>query len=157
MENLEKVAHFMRVMGQEIPEKPMIVPEYVRELRYSLIHEENCEIADAAEDRNIVEVADGLCDLLYVTLGAIKAYGFSTELFQKLFNEIHRSNMSKTCKTEEEADQTIAFYKDKGTETYKQQVGKLWTVNRAHDHKVLKSVNYSKPDLKSILEEAGIC
>jgi predicted HAD superfamily Cof-like phosphohydrolase len=112
-------------------------------------------LMDAVEAQDLVETADALCDLVYVIMGAIKAYGFSKALFEELFNEVHRSNMSKVCSSEEEANNTIAKYHKEGIEVGYKKVGEYWVISRTSDNKVLKSINYSAPDLRSILVKYG--
>ncbi len=74
--------------------------------------------------------------------------------FRTLFDEVQRSNMSKTCKSEEEAKATMAHYKKtKGVDSYFKKEGDVYLVFRESDNKTLKSINYSPADLKGILEE----
>ncbi|MGN7785808.1 hypothetical protein ACTJIJ_14875 [Niabella sp. 22666] len=95
-----------------------------------------------------------LCDLQYVLSGAILEFGLA-EKFKTLFDEVHRSNMSKACKSEAEAEQTVQFYKEfHDCESYFQQEGDLFLVYRKGDNKVLKSVNYSPADLEGMLQAA---
>jgi predicted HAD superfamily Cof-like phosphohydrolase len=147
---------FMKVMGQGMPEQPTIPHKQIQNLRWKLIQEENEELSTAAEANDIVEVADALCDLRYVVEGAFTAYGFSPELADELFREVQRSNMSKVCQTEQEALDTIEKYVNEGISTHSKEVNGLFVVSRLSDNKVLKSVNYSEPDLKSILERHGV-
>lgn len=155
---LDQVETFMKVMGQEMPDKPCIPPPKIMHLRQSLIAEENRELIDAAIKGDLVEVADALCDILYVSLGAFTAYGFNQELTKALFDEVQRSNMSKVCMTQEEAEKTIdkliGDASDLGIE-YQQysmeQVGAYWVVSRVSDGKVMKSISYSKPDIAGVL------
>jgi predicted HAD superfamily Cof-like phosphohydrolase len=155
MRQYDQVTEFMQVMGQGLPETPSIPADGIVNLRFRLIEEENQELMDAAEDKDLVEVADALCDLQYVMMGAIKAYGFSKALFEELFDEVHRSNMSKACATREESLITMEKYAAEGITTYHMQVGNFWVVARALDHKVLKSINYSEPNLRAILVRHG--
>jgi predicted HAD superfamily Cof-like phosphohydrolase len=155
MNQYDQVTEFMEVMGQGLPETPSFPTESIVNLRFSLIEEENHELMDAVEAQDLVETADALCDLVYVIMGAIKAYGFSKALFEELFNEVHRSNMSKVCSSEEEANNTIAKYHKEGIEVGYKKVGEYWVISRTSDNKVLKSINYSAPDLRSILVKYG--
>lgn len=154
----KQVNQFMEIMGQEMPKSPIIPSEAIQQLRYSLIAEENDELIDAATHNNIVEVADALCDTLYVVLGAFTAYGFKPELVAELFDEVQRSNMSKICNSHEEAYDTMVSYQKQGIITHINDSlpNSQYTVVRASDHKVLKSINYSEPDLKGILERHGV-
>jgi predicted HAD superfamily Cof-like phosphohydrolase len=114
----------------------------------ALIAEELKELEVAILDKDIVEVADALCDLQYVLSGAILEFGLG-EKFKALFDEVQRSNMSKACLTEEEAIKTVEFYKQKdGTECYYKQEDGKWLVYRKQDNKTIKSINYSPADLE---------
>ena len=152
---IHQVSTFMKVMGQEMPEVPTIPSVAIQLLRHELIFEENLELSAAAAANDLVEVADALCDLQYVISGAVRAYGFSPVLFEELFAEVQRSNMSKICKTNLEAFDTMQKYAEQGIETEPVEVDGLFTVVRSSDKKVLKSINYSEPNLKAILISHG--
>lgn len=152
---IHKVSQFMALMGQAMPEKPTIPSDATVQLRRSLIDEENTELAFAAAAGDLAEVADALCDLQYVVSGAVRAYGFSPELFEELFEEVQKSNMSKICTSEEEAQLTVQHYEASNLSTYVKQVGEFFTVVRTTDDKVMKSINWKAPDLHSILVKHG--
>ena len=156
MKYIQQVSEFMAVMGQEMPEQPTIPSQGIQALRYKLIDEENNELSEAAAKNDIIEVADALCDLRYVVEGAFRAYGFSAELADELFDEVQRSNMSKLCQTMEEAADTGDAYAKQGIATYPNKVGEFYAVCRVSDNKVLKSINWSEPDLRSILLKHGV-
>ena len=119
----------------------------------SLIAEELKELQEAIDDKDVVEIADALCDIQYVLSGAILEFGMGDK-FKELFEEVQRSNMSKACETEEEAKQTVDHYKSKkDTEAYYEERDGKWLVYRVGDNKTLKSINYSPADLKSILDK----
>lgn len=143
-------------MGQECPAQPAIPSQDIQQLRFGLIDEENKELADAAAADDLVEVADALCDTLYVVLGACLAYGFSPELMEKLFAEVQASNMSKACSTLQEALDTRTWLCQQGSNRLDDflisQVGDKWVVKRKSDGKVLKSMNWKQPNLKAILD-----
>jgi len=114
--------------------------------------EELKELEVAIREKDIVEVADALCDIQYVLSGAILEFGLGDK-FKALFEEVQRSNMSKACETEDEAKATVAHYLQKdGTECYYKEAGGKWLVYRKADDKTIKSVNYSPANLKKILE-----
>ena len=114
--------------------------------------EELDELKDAIAAKDLVEIADALCDLQYVLSGAVLEFGMG-EKFVELFNEVQRSNMSKACASLEEAENTVKFYQDKdGTEAEIKEENGVWKVYRKADNKVLKSINYSPADLLSILK-----
>jgi len=100
-----------------------------------------------------VRIADSLADIEYVLSGAILEFGIG-DRFKLLFDEVQRSNMSKVCETREVADQTLQHYKiTKGTDGFIVEEDGHYLVYRKEDKKVLKSVNYSPADLKSIVEK----
>ena len=150
---LNQVAEFHKTFRHPILKLPQIPSEDRCKLRVSLIAEELKELQKAIEDKDIVEIADALCDIQYVLSGAILEFGMG-EKFRELFREVQRSNMSKACETEEEANQTVAYYKTrKDTDAYYEQRDGKWLVYRKGDNKTLKSINYSPAGLKSILEK----
>ncbi|MDB5011617.1 MAG: Phosphoribosyl-ATP pyrophosphohydrolase [Mucilaginibacter sp.] len=149
--SLNQVAEFHTTFKHPILPAPVIPSKERCELRIALLAEELKELQQAVEDNNLVEVADALCDLQYVLSGAILEFGLG-EKFKDLFDEVHRSNMSKACKTIEEANQTIAHYRDTaGTESYYKEIDGLFLVYRTHDNKTLKSVNYSPANLSEVV------
>ncbi|NSL88243.1 nucleoside triphosphate pyrophosphohydrolase family protein [Chitinophaga sp. Mgbs1] len=148
---LSSVAEFHSTFRHPIEQSPLIPSQQRCELRVSLIQEELNELKAAIAGNNLVEVADALCDLQYVLSGAILEFGLG-EKFNALFSEVHRSNMSKACKTEEEAEQTVAHYNEQeNTACYYTRVDDLYLVYRQSDNKTLKSVNYSAAQLKPLL------
>ena len=149
--SLNQVAEFHTTFKHPILPSPVIPSKERCELRISLLAEELKELQQAVEENNLVEVADALCDLQYVLSGAILEFGLG-EKFKDLFDEVHRSNMSKACKTVEEAEQTIAHYKNTaGTDAYYKEIDGLFLVYRVADEKTLKSVKYSPANLSGLL------
>ena len=148
---LNQVAEFHKTFKHPVVEEPAIPSPERCALRVSLLAEEVKELQEAIADNNLVEIADALCDIQYVLAGAILEFGLG-EKFKTLFDEVHRSNMSKACKTIEEAHQTIAHYKAKdGSEAHYKEEEDLFLVYRTQDNKTLKSINYSPADLGGIL------
>lgn len=148
---LNSVAEFHDTFGLPVLKEPQLIPEDRAALRINLLKEELEELVTAIEEDDLVEIADAFCDLQYVLSGAILEYGMGSK-FKALFDEVHRSNMSKTCSTVEEAEKTIAHYKErKGEEGFYKQKQDKYVVYRKADNKVLKSVHYSEADLKSKL------
>ena len=92
MSNFEKVKIFMETFGQEVKNKPSFCSDRINTLRYDLIKEELNELKLALDNRDLLEVADALTDILYVTYGAGHAFGINLD---KCFEEIQNSNMSK--------------------------------------------------------------
>ena len=124
MTNFNKVGVFMKTFGQEIKNKPSFSTKKINQLRISLIQEELDELKEAVANNDLLEVADALTDLLYVTYGAGHAFGIDLD---KCFNEVQNSNMSKLGKD--------------GKPIYN-QLGK-----------VMKGPNYFKPDLSKFINQ----
>ena len=123
MTNFQKVKLFMETFGQEVKSKSSLSSEKINSLRLSLIQEELDELSKAIQDKDIVEVADALTDILYVTYGAGHAFGIDLD---KCFNEVQNSNMSKL------GDDGKPIYNENG--------------------KVMKGPNYFKPDLSKYIK-----
>ena len=152
-DSLNLVAEFHRTFKHPILDKPGIPSEDRCKLRVALIAEELKELEVAILQKDIVEVADALCDIQYVLAGAILEFGLG-EKFNSLFEEVQRSNMSKVCQSEDEARLTVDHYlKKDGTECYYVHEGDKWLVYRKSDNKTIKSVNYSPANIQKILNQ----
>lgn len=152
LDALNQVAAFHRTFKHPVVEKPGIPSEERCQLRVNLLAEELKELEAAIADGDIVEIADALCDLQYVLSGAVLEFGLA-EKFPALFNEVQRSNMSKACKSREEAEATVAHYANtKGESCYYREENGLFLVYRNGDHKTMKSINYSPAALASIIK-----
>ena len=92
MSNFSKVGIFMKTFGQEVKNKPSFSTDKINKLRLDLIKEELSELTDAMNNKDLLEVADALTDILYVTYGAGHAFGIDLD---KCFDEVQNSNMSK--------------------------------------------------------------
>ena len=122
MTNFEKVKQFMQTFGQEVKTKASFSDEKTNQLRLDLISEELEELKNAMESKDLLEVADALTDILYVTYGAGHAFGIDLD---KCFDEVQNSNMSKLGKSGK------PIYNESG--------------------KVMKGPDYFKPDLSKFL------
>jgi len=112
------------------------------------IKEETDELAHAIEEKDIVEVLDAICDLLYVAIGnATMVFGLKNKIIPA-YREVQASNMSKSCATVEEAEETIALRSQQHGECYFRKVGNRYVVYRKADDKVMKSINYFAPNLE---------
>ena len=118
MSNFNKVGIFMKTFGQEVKSKPSFSTDKINKLRIDLIKEELDELKEAMKNKDLLEVADALTDILYVTYGAGHAFGINLD---KCFDEVQNSNMSKLSENGE------PIYNESG--------------------KVMKGPNYFKPDL----------
>ena len=92
MTNFDKVGTFMKTFGQEVKTKPSFSTDKINKLRLDLIKEELTELTEAMKNKDLLEVADALTDILYVTYGAGHAFGINLD---KCFEEVQNSNMSK--------------------------------------------------------------
>ena len=122
MSNFSKVGTFMKTFGQEVKIKPSFSTDKINKLRIDLIKEELNELIEAINNKDLLEVADALTDILYVTYGAGHAFGINLD---KCFEEVQNSNMSKL----DENGKPI--YNEHG--------------------KVMKGPNYFKPDLSKFV------
>ena len=122
MSNFSKVGTFMKTFGQEVKTKPSFSSDKINKLRIDLIKEELEELQEAMKNNDLLEVADALTDILYVTYGAGHAFGIDLD---KCFDEVQNSNMSKLGENGE------PIYNDSG--------------------KVMKGPNYFKPDLSKFV------
>lgn len=150
---LTSVAEFHKTFKHPILDKPTI-PDVKRcQLRVSLIAEELKELEEAITNKDIVEIADALCDIQYVLSGAVLEFGLADK-FSALFEEVQRSNMSKACKSQEEAEETVRYYsEERDTPCFYEKQEDLYLVYRTEDRKTLKSVKYSPANLRSIIEQ----
>jgi predicted HAD superfamily Cof-like phosphohydrolase len=122
MSNFDKVGTFMKTFGQEVKTKPSLSSDKINKLRIDLIKEELEELTEAMQKKDLLEVADALTDILYVTYGAGHAFGINLDA---CFNEVQNSNMSKLGKDGK------PIYNDSG--------------------KVMKGPNYFKPNLSKFV------
>ena len=122
MTNFEKVKLFMQTYGQEVKTKANFSDEKTNKLRVDLIKEELEELTKAMDEKDLLEVADALTDILYVTYGAGHAFGINLD---KCFDEVQNSNMSKL------GEDGKPIYNEAG--------------------KVMKGPNYFKPDLSKYI------
>ena len=122
MSNFNKVEIFMKTFGQEVKIKPSFSNDKINKLRYDLIKEELEELNEAIKNKDLLEVADALTDILYVTYGARHAFGIDLD---KCFEEVQNSNMSKLDEKEK------PIYNEAG--------------------KVMKGPKYFKPDLSKFV------
>lgn len=153
---LNLVAEFHRTFKHPILNEPKIPGEDRCKLRVALIAEELKELEVAILEKDVVGVADALCDIQYVLSGAILEFGMGDK-FKALFEEVQRSNMSKACQTEQEAIATVEHFKKKdGTECYYKMEDGKWLVYRTADNKTMKSIQYSPADLEGILNKVQV-
>ena len=156
MNYIKMVEEFNNAFNAPVLETPQIPSKERCNLRVTLIQEELDEMKEAIENGDVIEIADSLGDLMVVLCGSILEFGMGDK-FDEIFENIHNSNMSKACSTQQEAIETLLHYKQKdGTEGTYQQIGDVYVVNRNGDNKVLKSVAYSPANLKPIIYEKSV-
>jgi predicted HAD superfamily Cof-like phosphohydrolase len=146
---ISEVEEFNSTMGKPNNYVPNIPNEKEWMFVYNFILEELEEYKHACETGNIVEVLDALCDITYVSLGnGAMLHGLKDKI-APAYAEVQASNMSKACKTEDEAKETLKVRSEQqGEPCHYEKVGDYWIVYRSRDRKVMKSINYFKPDLK---------
>lgn len=153
MTYIKKVEEFHTTFKAPVLKTPQIPSSERCDLRINLIQEELNELKEAIKNNDLVEMADACGDLMVVLCGSILEFGMGDK-FNEIFNNIHNSNMSKACNSEQEAIDTVSFYNDKdGTDAYYVNDNDKWLVYRKSDDKVLKSINYIRTDLKTIINE----
>jgi len=145
---VSEVETFNATMGKPNNYTPVIPDKKEWEFVYNFILEELEEYKHACETGNIVEVLDALCDITYVSLGnGAMLHGLKDKMMPA-YQEVQASNMSKACKDEDEAKETVRVRsEEQGEPCHYEKVGDYWIVYRTRDRKVMKSINYFKPDL----------
>ena len=143
-----EVEEFNETFGKPNNYKPTIPNKKEWMFVYNFIMEELEEYKEACEEGNIVEILDALCDITYVSLGnGAMLHGLKDKVWPA-YQEVQASNMSKACKTKAEAQLTSeSEAKRIGEATHHEKVGDYYIVYRTRDRKVLKSINYFRPDL----------
>jgi predicted HAD superfamily Cof-like phosphohydrolase len=149
---VDMLVEFHKTFKHVINEKPTIPDEQTKKLRIALIKEEVNELLTALENDDMVGIADGYGDALYVIMGTLVSYGLHNCAYS-IVEEIHSSNMSKGCASKEEAMETKIHYLQKGTDCHIDDDGSFFTVRRTTDNKLLKSVKYRPVDLKKIIDK----
>jgi len=151
---VNEVEEFNSTFGKPNNYEPTIPEKKEWMFVYDFIQEELAEYKEACENGDIVEILDALCDITYVSLGnGTMLHGLKGKIWNA-YQEVQASNMSKACKTEEEAIETAKTEaKRVGEETHYEKVGEYWVVYRSRDRKVLKSINYFRPNLKRFFTE----
>ena len=154
---VNEVEEFNSTFGKPNNYEPTIPSKKEWMFVYDFIQEELAEYKEACEKGDIVEILDALCDITYVSLGnGTMLHGLKGKIW-KAYQEVQASNMSKACKTEEEAIETAKSEAARiGEDTHYERVGEYWIVYRTRDRKVLKSINYFRPDLTQFFTDEEI-
>jgi predicted HAD superfamily Cof-like phosphohydrolase len=156
--NYEKVLDFNRAFGVKINKTPQLnlfdVDPKLVNYRLELINEEVNELRDAVKTKDFKETVDALSDILYVTYGAFSAYGINAD---EAFDLVQNSNMSKLCKSEEDAIETVQLYKTETPKRYdtpnyrRADDGVHWVVYNESTMKILKNYKYNPVDFSSLM------
>jgi hypothetical protein len=150
---VSEVEEFNAVMGKPNNYNPVIPDEKEWMFVYNFILEELEEYKHACETGNIVEVLDALCDITYVSLGNGGCLHGLKDKVWPAYQEVQASNLSKACISEEEAQETVRVRSAEQKEPcHYEQVGKYYIVYRTRDKKVMKNVNYFRPDLSKFFK-----
>ena len=146
---VSEVETFNTTMGKPNNYEPIIPEEKEWMFVYNFILEELEEYKHACETGDIVEVLDALCDIAYVSIGnGAMLHGLKDKLWPA-YQEVQASNMSKACISEEEAQETVRVRSAEQEEPcHYSKVGDYYIVYRTRDKKVMKNINYFRPDLK---------
>ena len=145
---VNEVETFNRTFNKPNNYEPTIPEKKEWQFVYDFVLEELEEYRQACENGNIVEVLDALCDIAYVSLGnGTMLHGLKDKIWPA-YQEVQASNMSKSCSTKEEAMETVTLRsKEQAEPCHFEQVEDRFVVYRTRDRKVMKSINYYRPDL----------
>ena len=152
---VDEVEIFNDTFGKPNNYEPTIPAKKEWQFVYDFILEELEEYREACENGDIVEVLDALCDIAYVSLGnGTMLHGLKNQIWPA-YQEVQASNMSKACKTEEEAIQSVSQRsKEQGEACHFEKITEgRYIVYRSRDMKVMKSINYFRPNLKQFFNE----
>lgn len=151
---VSEVEEFNATMGKPNNYEPVIPEENEWMFVYNFILEELEEYKHACETGDIVEVLDALCDIAYVSIGnGAMLHGLKDKLWDA-YQEVQASNMSKACLDEEEAQETVERRSVEQNEPcHYEKVGNYYIVYRTRDRKVMKNINYFRPNLKQFFDE----
>lgn len=154
---VDEVEEFNHLMGKPNNYEPIIPERKEWEFVYNFVLEELEEYREACEKGDIVEVLDALCDIAYVATGnGAMLHGVKDKIWPA-YQEVQASNLSKACKTEEEAIATVKKRSiEQGEECHYEKVGEMFIVYRTRDRKVMKNINYFKPNLRQFFSEKEI-
>ena len=151
---VNEVEEFNSTFNKPNNYEPTIPEDKEWKFVYDFVLEELEEYRQACENVNIVEVLDALCDITYVSLGnGVMLHGLKNKIWPA-YQEVQASNMSKSCSTEEEAMETVTLRsKEQAEPCHYEKVDNRYVVYRTRDRKVMKSINYFKPNLKKFFNE----
>ena len=151
---VDEVEEFNSLMNKPNNYEPTIPEKKEWEFVYNFVLEELEEYREACERGDIVEILDALCDIAYVSLGnGTMLHGLKDKIWPA-YQEVQASNLSKACKTEDEARKTVEKRsEEQGAPCHYEMVGNKYIVYRTRDRKVMKNINYFRPNLKKFFNE----
>ena len=151
---VDEVQEFNDTFGKPNNYEPMIGDKKEWQFVYDFILEELEEYKEACEKGDIVGILDALCDITYVSLGnGVLLHGLKGQIW-KAYQEVQASNMSKSCATQEEAEETVKVRsEEKGHPCHWEKIGDRYIVYRSSDRKVMKSINYFAPNLEQFFNK----
>jgi len=151
---VDEVEEFNALMNKPNNYEPTIPEKKEWQFVYDFVLEELEEYREACERGDIVEVLDALCDIAYVSLGnGVMLHGLKDKIWPA-YQEVQASNLSKACSTEEEAQATVAVRAVEQKEPcHYEKCGDKYIVYRSRDKKVMKNINYFRPNLKQFFTE----
>jgi len=151
---VDEVQEFNDTFGKPNNYEPTIGEKKEWQFVYDFIQEELDEYKEACEKGDIVGILDALCDITYVSLGnGALLHGLKGKVWEA-YAEVQASNMSKSCETQEIAEETVKVRsEEKGHPCHYEKVGDRYVVYRSSDRKVMKSINYFAPNLKQFFTD----
>jgi len=154
---VDEVEEFNATFGKPNNYEPTIPEKKEWQFVYDFVLEELEEYRQACEGGDIVEILDALCDITYVSLGnGVMLHGLKDKIWPA-YQEVQASNLSKSCSNEKEAMETVTIRsKEQNEPCHYEKVGERYVVYRTRDKKVMKSINYFRPDLNQFFTDDEI-
>jgi predicted HAD superfamily Cof-like phosphohydrolase len=155
---VDEVQQFNEIMGKSWQNRTQpTINEDDANFVINFIKEELQELEEAVKNRDIVEVLDAIADITYVCLGnGVMSFGLKDKILPA-YDEVQRSNLSKVCRTEEEAKETVELRsKQQGEACHYEKIGENYIVFRSRDMKVMKNKYWSEPNLRQFFTEEEI-
>jgi predicted HAD superfamily Cof-like phosphohydrolase len=147
MTNFQKVSSWNDYAGNKKPSKPEIPDTATVELCLDLITEEVSELVEAIIERDLTAIIDAVGDILYVTYGLAHRFGIDAD---RAVQEVHMSNLSKFCVTNNDANKTLDKYYDLAIPAKKHLVNGLYVIRNTDTGKILKGVRFKEPSFKGL-------
>jgi predicted HAD superfamily Cof-like phosphohydrolase len=149
--SIELVREFHETFDHPVSEKMIIPDQKTVDFRINFMKEELDELEEAVAQNDVVGIMDALGDIQYVLDGFFLNCGLHV-VKDQILEEIHRSNMTKACKSPDDALKTMDHLYNQGIETYSEQKGEHYIIKRSSDGKIMKALDYSPVNLKQFLK-----